>query len=321
MRGTEAYANKYDGLARRRIEKMDDKLMLNGFYNSLIINKSYSSAYVYLSYIVNFLKNVNDISKIDIDDYNGYLASIKNKSQNSQIDAYHALQKYSRYLKAKGICEDYMAYVERPKFFETQETKDKREKGFLTKSEAKKMVKFALASGHKGDVDAWRYRDFTIITIFLGTGIRCSALFKLDVKDVDLENGTITVFEKGNKARKICIADNVVETIREWLNIREKLLEGAKEDALIISNRKRRMETETIRYTIKRIGKEISGKDITPHKLRATYGTQLYAKTKDLYFVQECMGHSNPKTTEIYIRGQKKEASQRAADLMSGFLE
>ena len=320
MKGTEAYANKYDGLARKRIAKMDNKLMLTGFYNSLIINKSYSSAYVYLSYIINFLKNIEEINNIDIDDYNGYLASIKNKSQNSQIDAYHALQKYSRYLKAKGICEDYMKYVERPKFFETQETKDKREKGFLTKSETKKIINATFATNYKGNANAWRFRDYTIVNIFLYTGIRCAALFKLDVKDLDLDNNTITVFEKGDKARKIFISDDVSQIIREWLEIRNELLNGKKEDALIISNRRRRMETGTIYYTIKRIGKAVTGKDITPHKFRSTYGTQLYAKTGDVYFVQVCMGHSNPKTTEIYIRGQKKEASKKAADLMSKFI-
>ena len=45
----------------------------------------------------------------------------------------------------------------------------------------------------------------------------------------------------------------------------------------------------------------ISGKNITPHKLRATYGTQLYNATKDLFFVQEMMGHSDISTTQVYL--------------------
>ena len=59
----------------------------------------------------------------------------------------------------------------------------------------------------------------------------------------------------------------------------------------------------------------IKGKHITPHKLRATYGTQLYNATGDIYFVQECMGHSNPKTTEIYIR-DTKNTTKKASDIM-----
>ena len=61
----------------------------------------------------------------------------------------------------------------------------------------------------------------------------------------------------------------------------------------------------------------IDGKNITPHKLRATYGTQLYEKTGDLYMVQECMGHSSPKTTELYIRGKKSEFAKTASEIMS----
>ena len=64
---------------------------------------------------------------------------------------------------------------------------------------------------------------------------------------------------------------------------------------------------------------DIDGKNITPHKLRATYGTQLYNKTGDIYFVQECMGHSNPKVTELYVR-DKKENTKRAGDIMDKLL-
>ena len=64
----------------------------------------------------------------------------------------------------------------------------------------------------------------------------------------------------------------------------------------------------------------IEGKNITPHKLRATYGTQLYNKTGDLYMVQECMGHSSPTTTELYIRGKKNKNAQAAAEIMTKIL-
>ena len=55
----------------------------------------------------------------------------------------------------------------------------------------------------------------------------------------------------------------------------------------------------------------------SPHKLRATYGTQLYDKTRDIYLVQQCMGHSSPKTSELYVRGQKNSSREKAADIMA----
>lgn len=322
MTGREQYNNKYDRLSRNRIEKFDESWMLNGFYSSLIIKKSYTTAYVYLSYVVHFLESIDDINSITVDNYYSFLALQKGKSQTTQIDAYHALQRYSKYLKARGICEDYMSYVERPKFFETASTKEKRENGYLTKHEANEVIDRAIAGRpnyKKGK--CWARRDYAIIMIFLTTGIRCSALYKMDVDDVDFENKTISVFEKGDKPRIISVPDKTIYAIKDYLKYRDKLGLDKSEKALMISVRRRRMETQSIYHVIKSASENINGKKISPHKLRATFGTQLYENTHDLYFVQQCMGHSNPKTTELYIRGQNNNTSQKAAELMSQFLD
>ena len=319
MTGKDDYNNKFNRMSLRRIEKSDPDWHLFGFYNSLVIKRSYKTAYEYLGYVIDFLeKYVDDVRQIDVDCYYGYMASIKNSSSSKQIGAYHSLQKYSKYLKSKGLCEDYMQYIDRPKFFEDQKTIDKREKGFLTKSETKKMFD-NLEKQYKNDI--WKTRNYAILIIFLSTGIRCSALYKLDVEDVDLHEKTITVYEKGGKNRVINIPDQTADAIKKWLEYRSLLIgDNSTENALIISTRKRRMDAGSIYYLIKKVGEIVTGKNITPHKLRATYGTQLYSITKDLFFVQSCMGHSSPKTTEIYIRGQKSDISKKAANIMGGFI-
>ena len=318
MNGIDAHNNKYDKMSRDRISKENPEYLLKGYYNYILADKSYTSAYVYLSYVCRFCKTVGDIKKIDIDDYNEYLATYKGKSSNTQIDAYHALQKYSTYLKAKGITEDYMQYVHRPKYVETQDTREKREAGYLKKSEITKLIQISRQTGSK---ECWKIRNHVIMIILFNTGIRVSALYKLDVDNVDLERKTITVLEKGSKYRKISISDAACEYIQEWLDVRSEILDGIQEPALIISQQKRRMDTASIRHTCIMIGDAaVKGKHVSPHRLRATYATLLYDKTKDLYMVQECMGHSNPKTTEIYIRGQKGDVTRRAADIIGGFL-
>ncbi len=323
MNGIETYANKYDIKCRKRIAKCNDGWMLNGFYNSIIYKKSYATAYLYLSYVINFLKSIEDVTKITIDDYYSFLATQKNKSSSAQIDAYHALQHYSKYLKTRGVCDDYMSYIDRPKFIETQETKEKREKGYLTKSEIDKMFSTALNDlSWRKRADCWKIRDTAILAIFINTGIRCSAMYKLDVENVDFDNLTISVLEKGYVYRKIYISEQTADKIKDWLFYRNELMsENPNEKALIISRNRRRMETESIYATIKKLGKDITGKNITPHKLRATYGTCLYDKTGDVYFVQQCMGHSSPTVTEKYIRGKKNETLRKASEIMSDFME
>lgn len=325
MTGTEEYNNKFYQKAQAKIAKYPKEWMLNGFYNSIIINKAYTTGCTYLAYVIKFIEQLEcEIKDITVDDYYGFMASLKTSSASAQITAYHALQKYSRYLKSKNICEDYMQYVERPKFFETQKTKEKRENGYLTKKETKEMfnqINHGFSKKPRNRNDRWKQREKVIVMIFLNTGIRCAALNKLDIDDVDLDNNTITVFEKGFKTKKIIISDQLVSEIKKWLEYRNDYLDGdTSERALIINHYKKRLDNIGIYNVIKKAGINIKNKNVSPHKLRATYGTQLYNKTHDLYFVQEAMGHSNPKTTETYIRGQKNDVAKKASDLMDDFL-
>ena len=64
----------------------------------------------------------------------------------------------------------------------------------------------------------------------------------------------------------------------------------------------------------------VTGKNITPHKLRATYGTMLYNKTHDIEFVREQMNHSSVVTTQRYIRGNGTSNRQKAADIIGAVI-
>ena len=156
--------------------------------------------------------------------------------------------------------------------------------------------------------------------IFLNTGIRCSALIKLDVNNIDIENSEIVVTDKGGKINKHMISDDTKQCLIKWLSYREELLKNNilqnNEDALFISSHKRRMSPQAVYDIVKKYTVGINGKNISPHKLRATYGTQLYNETKDLFFVQEMMGHSNPKTTTLYIR-DKSNMKEKASTIMA----
>ena len=76
------------------------------------------------------------------------------------------------------------------------------------------------------------------------------------------------------------------------------------------------MDQKSISRIVKKYSSEITNKNITPHKLRATYGTQLLKETNNIYFVQECMGHSNVATTQIYVE-PKTDNKEKALEIMS----
>ena len=324
MNGNETYENKYKTAISNLIINNPDKPYLKGFSN--FINKSQCTIYNYLIYVIAFINYVNkNVEDLELDDYTNYLSSLNDKSVSCKILAYSSLKLFSLYLKASERNEkNSMQYVNRPKFYETEETKNKREIGYLNQKEIHKYLKNIErgvgSKKAKSRQKEWINRDKLIIVLLLSTGMRCSALYKLDVDNVDVKNKTISVLDKGNKYKKYELSPDIVSIMIDWLNDRKKLLNNKEELALFISNERTRISQASIARIVNKYAVNIEGKNITPHKLRATYGTQLYEKTGDLYMVQECMGHSSPKTTELYIRGKKNKNAQMAAEIMSKIL-
>lgn len=300
-----------------------------GFVNYMN-DSSVSTKYNYLKHICAFMEKKNkDLRKLTFDDFNDYIASVIYKNDGSktsssyQITIYSALKKFCEFLYNSGrISENYMLYVKRPKAKESQATIKKRENGYLTEKELRTFmlnVEMPTLSLKKIQSIEWDVRDKAIMLTFLSTGIRSSALRKLDVEDVNLINGTMTVTDKGDEVRTYEIPKILCDSISEWLKYRSNLMSGYNSNALFISLRRERMSSRAIYNLVVKYAECIPGKKITPHKLRATYGTQLYDKTGDIYFVQDCMGHKNPKTTELYVRGKKKN-TKKAGDIMEGLL-
>jgi len=324
MNGNNIYENNYRNKISKLIKDNKDKTYLSGF--AAFINKSSSTIFDYLSYIIAFINTIGKkVEDLELDDYTGYLYQMNDKSSSYKILIYSALKKFSLYLKASGKNNrDPMQYVERPRFSESETTKNKREIGYLNTREIHKYIENidngAGTHRAKARQENWKSRDKAIILILLSTGMRCSALYKLNIDSINFEEQTLTTMDKGNKYRKFELSDELVKVIREWIRDREILLGDKEEDALFISNRRNRMTQYSISDVVNKYAYNINGKHITPHKLRATYGTQLYSKTGNLYMVQECMGHSNPKTTELYIRGQKNETSKTASDIMKNII-
>ena len=323
MKGTEEYELKYKSKIDKIIQNNSDKPYLKGFYNYMGNRLSITTKYDYMNYVVNFINASNkNIKLLDLDDYTSFLSQIEDKTTSYQISVYSGLKKFAKYLVAsKKATDNPMDNIDRPKFIEKDTTIAKREVGYLDQKEIKKYLLSARngvgTDRSKARQENWKERDLLIILLFLSTGMRCAALYKLDINSVDFKGKTLTSNEKGRKVRKYDLSDDLMENIIKWLEKRKQILGDVQENALFISNQKTRMDQTTISRVVKKYASEITSKSITPHKLRATYGTQLLKETNDIYFVQECMGHSNPKVTELYIRGEKNKNRKKASEIMA----
>lgn len=311
MTGVQAFNKHFDDMANNK-KKRKGLAFLDDFYNYILLNHESSTSYQYLHYVSNFLEseNIEDPSEITLNHYTRYFVKIKDKTSSHQIATYSALKKFSKFLKINGLCEDYMENISRPKKRESAETIEKRENDYMTPKQMKSFIN-KVATTKKNDI--WRTRDYVMIKILFSTGIRRAALQKLDVEDIDFQNHQMTVTEKGARVRKIYLSDEILDDIKKWLSYRSEL--GAKDDALFISTRRERMSTLNINKIFK--GYDSS---FHPHEARASFASTLHSKTGDLYFVQQCMGHTTPGMTERYIRGQKNDASIKAANIMNKIL-
>ena len=278
---------------------------------------AYKSLHDYAYAIAKFMEKTHKSAReIDFDDYTNYMSSIREISPSGQIVIYSALKKYSKYLYVSGKTNrDYMEMIERPSAVERQSTISKREKGFLSDEEIPKFLQnLKNANGYR-EAKYWKERDTFLIQLFLNTGLRCSGVWKLNVEDINLETKILTTTEKRGKVRVYPLTDEMIELVNAWLKVRQGRANDG-EEALFVSERGSRLSTERIAEIVHAYAGNIEGKSISPHKLRATFGTQVYSVTGDIYLTQIAMGHSSPHTTELYIRGQMNKSMATAADIM-----
>ena len=165
--------------------------------------------------------------------------------------------------------------------------------------------------------NATKLRDAAIITLFLGTGIRISELVGLNTDDVDFNTNSFVVTRKGGNRAVLYFNDEVASALHDYLDARLKD-EDKSEPALFLSLQNRRISTRTVQELVKKYAKIVSPlKKITPHKLRSTFGTNLYKQTGDIYVVADCLGHKDVNTTKKHYAAITDDIRKKAATSLS----
>lgn len=166
---------------------------------------------------------------------------------------------------------------------------------FLSESEKRRLLKEL----HDRTSPLAR-RDRVIFEMFLGTGVRLSELVSLDIDDVDLDGKHIRITGKGGVPQVKFLKTSLRTLLREYLKERKRNTTGDCR-ALFASSRGTRLCARQVAQRLKawldKVGIE---KHISPHGLRHTFATHLYASTSDLLVVKRALGHRNISTTEIY---------------------
>ena len=159
-----------------------------------------------------------------------------------------------------------------------------------------------------------RMRDLAIVGLLLGTGIRVSELVGIDVDDVNFKDMSFVVTRKGGARVILYFSDEVAGYLYDYYRLRtaDKTLKN--EPALFLSLQKRRITTRAVENIVKKYSAVATPlKHITPHKLRSTYGTQLYRSTGDIYVVADVLGHKDVNTTKRHYAAITEDIRRNAA--------
>lgn len=159
-------------------------------------------------------------------------------------------------------------------------------------------------------------RDYALLSLFLGTGIRVSECVGMDISDVNLEDNAFLVTRKGGNQVVLYFPPEVAEALAEYMMEREKIeaLPGH-EGALFLSMQKRRITQRAVQNLVKKyaaVAAPLKPK-ISPHKLRSTFATNLYNKTGDIYLVADVLGHSSVDTTRKHYADMTDARRRMAA--------
>ncbi|MCE5322400.1 tyrosine-type recombinase/integrase [bacterium] len=166
---------------------------------------------------------------------------------------------------------------------------------FLTEHEKRRLLKEA-----HDRTNPLARRDSVILELFLGTGIRIAELVSLNIDDVDLEGKHIYITGKGGIPQTKFLKSSLRTLLRDYLKERRRLT-SSEITALFISSRGTRICCRQIAQRLAYwLGKAGIQKNVTPHGLRHTFATHLYAATSDLELVKRALDHLCVSSTEIY---------------------
>ena len=174
----------------------------------------------------------------------------------------------------------------------------------------------ALSKGQQKFQKITAKRDFAMLSLFLGTGIRVSECVGIDLNDLDMENNAFLVTRKGGNQVVLYFPPEVADALGEYLDERMQIEPvPGHENALFLSLQRKRITQRAVQNLVKKYAAVAAPlkQKISPHKLRSTYATNLYQETSDIYLVADVLGHSSVDTTRKHYADMTDARRRMAA--------
>ena len=144
-------------------------------------------------------------------------------------------------------------------------------------------------------------RNRLVLTLFYSTGMRVSELTNLSETDVNFYQKQVKVLGKGNKERIVPLQEEVLETMRHYLSMRNLLPESSATKALFLTENGKPLYPRAVQRMVKSKLNEVTTLNKkSPHTLRHTFATHLLNRGADINAIKELLGHANLSATQVY---------------------
>lgn len=266
---------------------------------------------------------LDQIEREDIEEYLEHLSlyekkdkEITNAEQGKKRKMSALRSMYSYFYKAELVAKNTAELVNMPKLHEHEivRLEPNEVATLLDQVEAgEKLTKAQLRYHEKT-----KLRDVALLTLLLGTGIRVSECVGIDFEDIDFDTNGLRIHRKGGYNTIVYFSDEVRTALINYIEQRKEIIpEEGSENALFLSLQNKRITVRAVEKLVKKYAQNVTTlKKITPHKLRSTFGTNLYQESGDIYLVADVLGHKDVNTTRKHYAAQDDANRRRAAKMV-----
>lgn len=209
-----------------------------------------------------------------------------------------SVKAFYRYLEDEELLSDNPFRKIRVKFKETQVLPR-----IIPRAEIERLLNsmYARLAGDGAGGGKYLVRDIAVVEVLFATGARVSEVCSIRADALELDAGLVRIMGKGGKERYIQIGEPAVrELLKRYYTENEAAIKAS--GYFFVNRLGGRYTEQSVRTMLKRYTR-LAGieRNITPHMFRHSFATYLIEEGADISCVQQILGHSSIKTTQIYV--------------------
>lgn len=154
-------------------------------------------------------------------------------------------------------------------------------------------------------------RDRALFELIYGAGLRISEAVGLRIADLNLDQGSVLVIGKREKARWIPLPAGSIEWIEKYMRDARSALQKSPREELILSDRGLAMRRTTAAQILNKYTTLAGLESMSPHQLRHSYAVHLLMNGADIRAIQELLGHESVATTQVYTELETSEVRKK----------